>query len=105
MALTVNITYRDRDGQSHRSYADITFDSSYPTGGEALALTTLGLARHLREIRFSEVSAGYQLEYDRTNEKVKAYWVDTTVDGAAMAEVANTTDLSTLTAKVVAIGY
>ena len=40
---------------------------------------------------------GLVFEYDRANAKLKAFWVDTTVDGKEMLEVANTTDLSAWT--------
>ena len=51
-------------------------------------------------------NSGYVFEYDATNEKIKAFWVDTTTDGAPMAEVADETDLSGVTSvKCIAIGY
>jgi phosphopentomutase len=36
--------------------------------------------------------------------KIKLFWVDTTTDGAPMAEVASTTDVSSTTARFLAIG-
>jgi len=46
----------------------IDFDSSYPTGGEAIELP-------LNDVKgmFIENKAGYVFEYDRTNKKVKAF--------------------------------
>ena len=50
-------------------------------------------------------TAGYTFEMDYTNKKILVYWVDTTVDGAAQAQVADTTDLAALTGvRVVARG-
>lgn len=72
--------------------ADITLDSSYPTGGEAVTANQLGGGSVVAA--FLPPNDGIVLEYDRTNSKILAYWVDTTVDGAAMGEVADTTDLS-----------
>ncbi|RLC39384.1 MAG: hypothetical protein DRH51_07225, partial [Candidatus Coatesbacteria bacterium] len=48
----------------------ISFDSSYPTGGESLDLTD-----RLKTVLavFFENKGGYFFEYDYTNEKVKAY--------------------------------
>lgn len=81
----------------------IAFDSSYPTGGED-AGDISDYFRNLDSILI-EAAGGYSFEYDATNDKIKAYWVDTTVDGAPQAEVANTTDLSGVTAaKFVATG-
>lgn len=73
----------------------VAFDSSYPTGGEA----TTDISGHFTELLgvFFESKSGYTFSYDYTNNKVLAYWVDTTVDGAAQAQVANTTDLSAVT--------
>ena len=70
---------------------EVDFDGSYPTGGEALTAATLGLTEVVHVIPTAK--AGFVFEYDYTNSKLLAYWVDTTVDGAAMAEVADTTDL------------
>lgn len=79
--------------------ARVTFDSSYPTGGEAISAADLGL----NKIDFVVATApGYVLNYLASTGKLLAYWVDTTVDGAAMAEVANTTDLSAVVANVLA---
>jgi len=73
----------------------ISFDSSYPTGGESLDLTD-----RLQTVLavFIENKSGYIFEYDYTNKKVKAYYgnYDQTSDGA-LTEVANTTDLSSIT--------
>lgn len=46
----------------------LAFDSSYPTGGEAISLP-------LNEVKgmFIENKSGYMFEYDRINKKVKAF--------------------------------
>jgi hypothetical protein len=109
----------------------ISFDNSYPTGGEALDLsahfdTLLGV--------MIENKAGYSFEYDYTNKKVKAFVpvgviADAGVSDAnntimksaagtlevagtgtafqqAAVEVADTTDLSALTGvRLIAWGY
>jgi hypothetical protein len=33
--------------------------------------------------------------FDKTNKKVMAFWVDTSTDGAALAEVVDTTNIAT----------
>ena len=83
---------------------DVTFDSSYPTGGETLDFTTLGFDTVLAVIPAGKTTGGYEFAYDYGNSKIIAYWVDTSVDGAAMAQVANTTDLSAVVARFVVIG-
>lgn len=82
----------------------LSFDSNYPTGGEALTAADLGLST----VVFATIQsrAGYVFEYDIANSKILAYWVDTSTDGAAMAEVADTTSLAALTgARIMAWGY
>lgn len=105
MALTVTRIYGpDSVGNRYQSVSTIAFDSSYATGGEALTVAQLGLSDDGEVHIEVHPSAGYVFEYDHTNNKVKAYWVDTTTDGAKMAEVASTTDLSGVTAARV-VGY
>lgn len=76
---------------------NLAFDSSYPTGGESLTAAQVGLS----VIEYMNVLGGgngYHYQYDTTNSKVKVY-------STAATEVANTTDLSALTAvKAVFIG-
>ncbi len=72
----------------------ITMDSSYPTGGEAV---TPGLFKGgaIRRLNLFASTTGIVPAWDSTNSKVMAFWVDTTVDGAALGEVANSTNLAT----------
>lgn len=76
--------------------ADITFDSSYPTGGEDLNPSTLGLSF----VRFlvADGSEGYNLVYDYANSKLLAY------GSTAGTEVAAATNLSTVSCRVFAVG-
>jgi hypothetical protein len=84
---------------------DITFDASYATGGHAIAASDFKGLDNPPDvlIPFSDMG-GYQFEWDDANNKLLAYWVDTTVDGAPMAQVAASTDLSGITAKFLFIG-
>lgn len=87
----------------------VDFDSSYPTGGEAFNAES--------ESGFSDIvqvwvapTDGFTFEYvdsaTAADRKIKAFWVDTTTDGAAQAEVANATDLQTVTGvQVLVWGY
>ena len=80
-------------------YLDITFDSSYATGGEALDLRPyfngsepffVGQSANLG-------NSGYRVEYDTTNHKLLAY----TSGGT---QVSNATDLSALVVRLIVEG-
>jgi hypothetical protein len=118
MALTVTQKGRDNViGTRKMIVLDITFDDSYPTGGEALDLTTyVGTIESV----MIEQKGGYQFEYDRTNKKVKVFntimdVVDSNLVGNAndlgteltanrATEVPNTEDLSTVSTTLVVTG-
>ncbi|MFA5383992.1 MAG: hypothetical protein WC364_04910 [Eubacteriales bacterium] len=71
----------------------IDFDSNYQTGGESISVP-------LNEVKgmLIENKSGFVFQYDRTNKKVLAYWADyDAVTDEALIQVANTTNLSTLT--------
>lgn len=103
MALTITNVDNSALMNKRVVFATLAFDSSYPTGGEGLTANDLGMLAF--DMVLVEPSAGFVFSFDRANNKVKAFWVDTTTDGAAMAEVVNTTDLSGVTGvKVMAIG-
>ena len=71
----------------------LTFDSSYPTGGELLAPSDLGLD-DIDHLNVMLLSGAFPV-WDKTNDKLKVFT-------AAGAEVANTTDLSSLSGYFVA---
>jgi len=75
-------------------HGTITMDSVYPTGGEAV---TPGQFKGgaIRRLNLFASTTGIVPAWDSTNSKVMAFWVDTTVDGAALGEVANSTNLAT----------
>jgi hypothetical protein len=84
----------------------VTFDDSYPTGGEALTKATLGLSgKTLISVvphgafRNTDATLGIIVSYDHTNSKLVAYWGNAgSVSG--MPEVASTTDLSTYSGRL-----
>ena len=121
MALTITQKKRAKMGNAYAVAADVTFDSSYPTGGEALTPATLGL--NSIDVMLCETASGYMFQYDYANSKLKAFYPraaltgslvvadtaatltdDADVAAAAGAEVGNTADLHTVTVRVVAIG-
>ena len=91
-------------GQLKIITGSIAFDNSYPTGGESMDISEM--FTNLLIVLF-ESKSGYVFEYDYSNKKVKARVGDN--DGASdgpLAEVANGTNLSALTAvRFLAIGY
>lgn len=136
MALTVNITKTDTVGRYLKvKTGSITFDSSYPTNGEALTAANLEFSTDVEFIQVSP-AGGLVFEYDYSDSKIKAFYPTggsatpaslaapavtfpsgstavesdaaqpNLVETAGIAkEVGNTTDLSTVTAYFVAFGY
>ena len=105
MAASVSVvTGPEVPGNRKFVTADVTFDSSYATGGEGISLSSLGLTR----LDFMWVSGddGYVPQWDgsQTSPKIKLFWVDTTTDGAPLAEVTSTTNVSSVVVKVFAFG-
>ena len=100
MALTVEQLGRTNVTGNRLTVAlKITFDSSYPTGGEALDLTAY--VSNIETVGI-EVSGGYVFQYDRSNKKVLAY--EAGADGAALDEVASATNLSSTVTYVTVTG-
>lgn len=106
MALTITEVKQNVAGGFYETIVDITGDSSYATGGEALAaadvnklMPRLGgnlAATDSDKVQFflSETDvSGRTLALDKTNDKVLFY--------AAGAEVAGTTNLSAVTIRAV----
>ena len=105
MAASVSIvTGPEVPGNRKFVTATVTFDSSYATGGEAISLTSLGLNR--LDFLWAVTSDGYVPAWDgsTTNPKIELFWVDTTTDGAALAEVPSTTNVATVVARIFAFG-
>lgn len=105
MAASVSIvTGPEVPGNRKFVTATVTFDSSYATGGEAITLSSLGLNR--LDFIWAVTQDGYVPAWDgsTTAPKVKLFWVDTTTDGAALAEVPSTTDVSSVVVRIFAFG-
>jgi hypothetical protein len=100
MALTVEQLGRTNVTGNRLTVAlKITFDASYPTGGEPLDLTAY--VSNIETVGV-EVSGGYVFQYDRTNKKVLAY--EAGADSAALDEVANAANLSSTVTFVTVTG-
>lgn len=134
MALTLDIIKRVALPAGRAIVADITFDSSYPTGGEALSASDLGFNLSV-EFVLAAPAGGLMFEYDHTNKKLKALYptggsatpaaladpaITVPAGGTAVTstaaqpdltetagrgkEVAAATDLSTIVTRVYALG-
>lgn len=112
MALTVATTNRNAQavslGNLRARLVTVTFDSSYPTGGEAFAPADVGLS----EFAFVGVSIdgapGYVVAFDYGTNKLMVFGVEQDADAAVtdpLDEENATADLSTLVIRVLCIGY
>lgn len=107
-AVTVAIDKKTVWGDTRVTIARITFDSSYPTGGESLTAANLGLTTLYAVMPMSK--DGYTFQYDLGNSKLLAYSIPDTTTGdftgyLPLYQVANTTDLSGVdSVTVIAVG-
>ena len=91
---------------------EVTFDSSYATGGESLAASDLGLDKiEFVAIGNVEDTSGtdyaYFALYDYANSKIKVYNGDasnTTTDLSSTIEVGDTEDLSNVSVRIMVYG-
>lgn len=103
MALTIAAVRgaRSVSGTIREEFFDITFDTSYPTGGYAVTARSFGIGAALFGI--AEVGQGlvagtattvsYKLTYDPGTGKIQLFV--SAADTVALTEVANTTNLAT----------
>ena len=99
MALTVTDVTHSRTVVGDRRFvvANVTFDSSYPTGGEAITPATFGLSSVDTVLCYPHQLATRIASYDHTNSKILLYT-------ALSTEAANASDQSTITIQVQVIG-
>jgi hypothetical protein len=101
MAITIVQSDPDITGYKVR-VARVTFDDAYASGGESLTAAQLGF-EYLAYV-LAEPVGGYTFTYDYAAQKLKAFWVDTTVDGAVQSAVATNTDMALIETRVLAVG-
>lgn len=105
MGLTLTKVSRNQAGQRREALYDFVFDSSYPTGGEALTAAQLGL-KQIETLEVVESPDGYFFDYDRANSKLKAFYVDNNnASDGPIIQVPDTTDLSAVNGRLRARGY
>jgi hypothetical protein len=99
MSLTITNKEFSVFGTKRVVFCDIAFDASYPTGGESLTPSDLGLS----EAKFVSIAgnSGYIFEYDYTNKKLKA--MTPTAKQAVAATGANQPDVSSGSATASAV--
>lgn len=103
MALTFTAGNSGVQGNVRVWSGVITFDSSYPTGGEAIAVGDFGFTLEILNVVLGPTNvAGIDAVWDQANSKVILYDEDNT-SGIA-AQVADTTDMSATTVPVTVTG-
>lgn len=102
MALSVTIDDRDVWGSHQVRWGRITFDSSYPTGGEAIAAADFQLAELKNVVVHSADVATYRPVWDQSASKILLYIEDGT--SGIEAQAANTSDQSAVTIEYQVIG-
>lgn len=102
MALTITLLNDGKisTGGKIAVLATVAFDSSYPTGGEAIAASDLGLSTI--DVLIPNQRNGHIIEWDKTNAKLLVYRqsdIGSTVSIAAtpFSEASNAIDLSSIT--------
>lgn len=103
MAVSVSISLGPEvPGNRKEARGSVTFDSSYPTGGEAITVSDLGLTR----LDWLSVSAGngYLPVWDGSLTSPKVLMYRQSAATGALTEVPATTDLSATSIKFFAIG-
>jgi hypothetical protein len=83
-------------GNRREINVDFTLDSSYPTGGYALTLATLGVDGVTDHVIAFPTTTGHTFTYNYSTQKLMAF-----VGGT---EVSSTTDLHTVVGRLVASG-
>jgi len=109
MALTVALDGFPRLlGNRRVVTGQVTFDSSYPTGGESLPLTALGLTT-VQNIDITNSAAStttsYQVAWDKSATAPLLKVFGGAASGVALAEVTNATNLSALVVRFEATGW
>ena len=99
MAVAIsNIDSRTEDtwGRQRIRIVEVTFDDSYPTGGESLSPNDVALA-DIGFVAASPDASPYSVRYDFTDTNLVVFEEDDT-------EVSNGTDLSSLKVRLLIVG-
>lgn len=102
MALTIVPLATLKTSDNETQIVNITFDSSYPTGGEALTAAELGLHSILGCVIGGINAVRYHAGWDQANKKLMLYQEDGT--SGIEAQVANASDQSAVTVTCLFVG-
>lgn len=111
MALTVsNVDSFSQDvwGRHRVAVVEVTFDSSYPTGGESFTPADAGMAEFSLVLVSPDSSPAYQFAYDYSAQKILVFGVQQDADAAVtdpFDEEDNAADLSSVTVRVLCVGH
>jgi excinuclease UvrABC helicase subunit UvrB len=98
MSLTVSIVKKPATVAGESALADVTFDSSYTTGGLAVSPSAFGFRGAVTAIIPAGRGAGSRIcEYDDAAQKLKLFT-------ALGTEAANASNQATITFRVLALG-
>lgn len=103
MAATVTVLATIPTKDNDIVFATVGFDSSYPTGGEAVTAADLGLSGIVTGGAFGADDAKYHAYWDNANRKMILYVEDGTT--GIEAQAANTSDQSAVVIPAVFVGY
>lgn len=110
MALTITSVKKSVWGDRRVHIATITFDASYPAGGESLTAADLGFSHSLEAVFCEGLAAkndetlAVGVKYDYTASKLVAYETAAAAEGP-LAQVDDTESLASYEVRVLAIGY
>jgi hypothetical protein len=101
-ATTSIITGPEVPGNRKMTTATVTFDASYATGGEAIAVSDLGFVR--LDFLAAAAGQGYLARWDGSTSSPKILLYRQTAATGALVEVPSTTDVSAVSVTVLAFG-
>lgn len=111
MALAIaNIDSQSEDvfGRHVVRIVEVTFDDSYPAGGESFTPASVGMSSFSVVLVSNDVSAPYQVTYDYADELLVVNGVEQDADAATtdpFDEADDTADLTDVIVRIVCIGH
>lgn len=103
MALTVTKTRSGVIGDLRYFAGSVTFDSSYPTGGEAIAKSDFGFSGAILHVVVNPADdAGFEVKWNPATSKLLVFDEDDT--SGISAEAANSSDQSGVTTQLFVLG-
>lgn len=105
MALTLTKVGRNNvAGNLDFLIYDVTFDSSYPAGGESLTAADVGLTK-IFYVSDGVSDTGYVTRYNYSTSKLQAFDSDYSTSTDGPLQETGTTNLATSDVRVLIVGY